>query len=285
MSNRNKFIAVLAMFVLLLLLAGVGFAKGSGRGVDSIEELAGKTLGGTASRMPENSSKILFESVSGVKLGGYLSFETVDETLTALRTGRINAAWFTDVTADYLVAGNDDLKLLETPEKAEDRFFFGLALANNDGGNELKEKMDEAIAILKETGKLPELLAKYGEYKEGADLMREGDMMVNSSEVYADKKVVTIGVSGNVPPLDAVTADKDACGFCVEFMDELAAITGNRVRFVYVKPEMMFSQLMAGRIDAVFAYGSGRNTVDTGKKYVVTDGYAAMNRYKFLTLK
>ena len=129
MSVRNRFISVLAMFVLLLLLAGVGFAKGSGRGVSSVEEMAGKTLGGTASRMPEGSSKILFESVLGVKLGAYVPFETVDETLTALRSGRINAAWFTDVTADFLVDANDDLMLLETPKKAEDRFSFGLKTA------------------------------------------------------------------------------------------------------------------------------------------------------------
>ena len=145
--------------------------------------------------------------------------------------------------------------------------------------------MNEAIAILKETGKLDELTEKYGKDTGEDDLMRESDMTVNSSDLYSDKEVICIGVSGNVPPFDRVDRDKDACGFCVEFMDELAALTGNRVKFLYAKPESVFSLLMSGRIDAVFAYGSGRNTVDTGKSYVVTDGYAPMNRYEFVTLK
>lgn len=293
MAAGKKFLTVLGLFVFLIILSGFhAFYWGGAEGdAVSTKDLNGKRLGGIVSRMPDNSSRILFESILGEKLSGYTSYKTVDEALYALRSGEVSALWFCDVSADYLVDKAENLVILNDGEPESDRFEFGLAVRNDAEGEALCDSLNEAIEIVKNNGVLDGLISRYLENEQqdaedsAVEVKYEGDMLVNNADAYKDSRKLYIGVSGTVPPLDMIDVNGKPYGFCVEFMDELGQIVQRRVEFVVLGNETMFSALMAGRIDAVLCYGSGRNTVDTGKDYLVTDGYYGMSEYKFVALK
>ena len=72
-------------------------------------------------------------------------------------------------------------------------------------------------------------------------------------------------------------------GFCVALMDEIGARLSKKVKFVVLDNETAFTSLMKGRVDLIFAYGTGEITTESKKKFITTVGYYPMKNYEFLT--
>ncbi len=121
MTVKEKWLTVLACFVILILFAGLGVFRPSAvpKGITRTDELQGGSLGGIEGRMPPASAKLFFESMLGVKLGSYKTYKNTDEALYALRSGKADALWSTDITADYLLKTQDDLCMLENAGTAD----------------------------------------------------------------------------------------------------------------------------------------------------------------------
>ncbi len=280
-TNTNKWITAVVLIILLLVFSGFGFFKprmnGGEDAVNNITELTGKTLGGVVSRMPDNSVKLLFEGILGQKLGGYRSYKRIDEVLNALRTGEIKAAWMPDVTAEYILNTEAGFKELETPEPDTERFSFGLAVRNDEEGAALRDELNSAISTLRSNGKLDELASRYTTYSATSENARpEGgntennealftidDMQVNNSEAAKDWDKLYIAITGAIPPLEQLDEASEPYGYCVELMDNIGMLINKKIEFVVLTGETYFTELMAGRIDAVFAYGSGMITVES----------------------
>ena len=313
MSNKEKWFTILICFILLILCASVGaFKKKEVKtGISTVSELSGKALGGVESRMPDNSAKIFFESMLGVKLSRYSSYKNNDEALYALKTGKVAAVWATDVTADYLVkaedakaSGTDEkkgqgtdgrrLKIVDDAgtasimELPEGRFEFGFAVKTGKKGQELVESLNTAIKTLKTDGRLDGLVESYIYEAENAQKFTEKDMLISSAaykQAYAKGGTLTVGITGAVPPIELLDEDGDPYGFCVAFMDEIGQQLGKNVEFAVLDNETVFSSLMSGRIDAVFCYGtSGQITTEGTKNWIMSDGYLACKGYKILSL-
>ena len=58
---------------------------------------------------------------------------------------------------------------------------------------------------------------------------------------------------------------------------------GKRMVFCILSNETIFSMLMAGKIDAIFAYGEGFITTEGSKDWIMTNGYTSCLKYRFLT--
>ncbi|MCR5324612.1 MAG: transporter substrate-binding domain-containing protein [Lachnospiraceae bacterium] len=308
MSNKEKWLTILVCFVLLILCTSIGAYKKKEvtTGIKTVEELKGKALGGVESRMPDNSAKIFFESMLGVKLSRYSSYKNIDEALYALRTGKVAAIWAADVTADYLVRLQENAKdenektsltfrLIEDAgtasimELPEGRFDFGFAVKNNKKGQELVESLNEAIKTLKADGKIEELSKQYIYEAEKAEKFTGKNMMVSSAaykQAFAENKTLTVGITGAVPPVELLDEDGDPYGFCVAFMDEIGLQLGRNVEFVVLDNETIFSSLMSGRIDAVFCYGTpGKVTTEGTKNWIMSDGYLSCAGYKLISVE
>lgn len=301
MKLKEKLITVLAVFVLLLLLAGAGFGNGGRAVAGDITPDAGtktkddiKRLGGIETRMPENSALVFFRSTLGKKLSGYKAYGSQDEVLCALRTGEIDAMWCCDVTADYLCRKYDFLRKFDTGDMSDIentstvRLLFGMALRDDERGNSLKDEINGAIAEMKSDGRLEYLKENYidraellSEDNKEIPMYRESDM--KSSE--CDGGTICIGLSGAVMPLELLDESGNPYGFCVAFADEIGRILDKRVNFEVLDNETIFTSLMSGRIDAVLTYGTGNITTEGTRKYIMTDGYYTMERYMFLGME
>ncbi|MCR5332355.1 MAG: transporter substrate-binding domain-containing protein [Lachnospiraceae bacterium] len=306
MTDKEKWITILVCFCLLILSAGVGAFKGKTvqAGISDIKDLQGRTIGGVNGRMPENSARVFFESMLGVRLGGYKAYDNVEETVYALKTGKIAAAWATNVTADYLArkySGADNglkLKVLSTDGMAdiaglpEGRFEFGFALKNDNKGKLLAEKLNEAIDSVIASDVYRTLVEDYivnAADVTGENRFTEDDMIVSDpafKKIYDKEDPIRVGITGATEPIELIDIDGKPYGFCVAFMDEIGQKLGKTVEFEVLDNETVFTSLMSGRIDLVFCYGTpGQITTEGTKNWIMSNGYLRCSGYRMVTLQ
>ncbi len=294
-KNKEKWLTIMVCFIFLLLASGAGAWKADAKGgkIKSADDLKGAKMAGVTGRMPDTSAEIFFRSLTGRKVS-YTGYGSIDECLTALKSGKADVIWTTDSTAKYLMAEDDRLAKLDTSDMAaienndEPRFSFGMAVADTKQGAELIEKVDYAIEFMKNDGILDGLVEKYIDNALAVEPFYAKDMVVNDSlhkAYYHSAKTLVIGVTGAVPPIELIDGDGRPYGFCVAFADELGQILQRGVRFVVLDNETAFTSLMSGRVDLIFAYGAGRVTTESGRNWLVSEGYLDMQKYEFIYLK
>lgn len=281
---------------MLIIAAGLGLWHSkpvTGR-INTADDLKGAKLCGVAGRMPASSAKIFFESMIGRKLRSYTDYGSSDECLYALKTGRADAMWVTDVTAAYLLAQDDSLKEIDISDMAainnteEARFSFGMAAANTAKGNELIKQIDYAIDYLSNDGTTDRLKETYIDGAADAEPFTEKDMVVNDEVhklYYYSSDPLVVGITGAVPPIELIGEDGKPYGFCVAMMDEVGQILQRGVKFEILDNETAFSSLMSGRVDLIFAYGSGRITTENKYAWSMSKGYCDMQNYRFLCVR
>ena len=65
-------------------------------------------------------------------------------------------------------------------------------------------------------------------------------------------------------------------------LDEIACRLCTDINIRILDTETAYSQVMAGKVDALFAVASSGNTTQEDKKFLTTTGYLDMYNYKFL---
>ena len=196
--------------------------------------------------------------------------------LFALKDGRVDAIWCSDVTAKYLTAQDETLYELEQPKAATNRFSFAMAFLPEDEA--VCKVVSKAIETLEQNGTLEGLLQAYVE-AENPIARYEKEMSKQDGEhIY-------VGVTGTVPPVDRFDENGKPCGFSVALLDEIGKCTGYRFVLVPVDAETAFTCLGNGKIDAIFGYGTSKNTTPSRNDVVTTTGYYGMNQYSYVTLK
>jgi len=71
-------------------------------------------------------------------------------------------------------------------------------------------------------------------------------------------------------------------GFCVALSDLLGQKLGREVRFKVVDSETIFTELMAGKLDMVFCYGTSANHSTEFPPYIMSEGYCPMKGYRLI---
>lgn len=301
LTGKSKALTIEILIIVLLLLTGFGFGKSNTEGakapVTCADDLVGGAIGGIKGRMPQSSARIFYESMLGRRVSSYTSYASVAEATGALLSGKIKAACVTDVTADYMIAGNRSLTKLDRTEMAaventvEPRFEFGMAVRNDREGETLCGELNYAIDVMKRTGTLDDLIYKHITsvvYPEGGspykfDTYKE-EALAREAAVLPEQppKKLHIGITGAVEPIELLDERLQPTGFCSEFADYLGQILNCRIELLVLDNETVFTSLMSGRIDAVFCYGSGRVTTEGSRKWLTTEGYYPMYAYDFL---
>lgn len=292
MTRKEQWITVLVCFCLLILLTGFGFRKGGtyrpAEAITCADDLAGRSLGGVAGRMPASSSKIFFESLTGRKLSSYKAYGDMDEAVYALKSGQVSAIWTTDVTADYLMTADDTIieidsaGMADIQTNAETRFDFGMAAPNTEEGKALTDSINECLDYLESIGRLGELRNDYIVNAQTVDKFTPSDMAIRGQKY---KDCIYVGITGAVPPVELIDELGRPYGYCVALMDNIGQLLQKDVEFVVLGNETAFSGLMAGRVDLVFCYGAGNTTLESSIAWCMTRGYLPMENYRFLTLK
>ena len=318
-TTKQKWITIAVFLLVLLLSTAFGFFNGKGAansgnitsgesGISSVKELNGKSLGGMTAKMPDASAKIFFESQFGVKFSAYRSYDTVETAVKALKMNQVQAIWASDVTADWLLRNDEGLKVLQTvnglesvqagadtnrqdaaesaTEGTEGRARMQFALAFRPEDEAMRELCNERLAELKANGKLNALLEQYV-WGDSEERFYPEQMTVNaeSFSLQITGEPVYIGITGSVPPIECVDERGVPYGFCVALSDLLGQKLGCEVRFKVVDSETIFTELMAGKLDMIFCYGTSANHSTEFPPYIMSDGYCPMKGYRLIVAK
>ena len=159
-------------------------ASASTQAIQSLEDLAGKTVGvqlGTTGDLL--MSEEVGEGEDKLGIAGVEQYNKAADAVQALLTNKIDAVCIDDQVAKNFVAANpDELTMLDTAYSEE-----SYAIAVSKDNPELTEKLNGAIAELKEDGTLDAILNKYIAKEEGATgyVSPEGTEYPNGTLVMA----------------------------------------------------------------------------------------------------
>ena len=164
--------------------ASAAGSEASTQAIQALEDLAGKTVGvqlGTTGDLL--MSEEVGEGEDKLGIAGVEQYNKAADAVQALLTNKIDAVCIDDQVAKNFVAANpDELTMLDTAYSEE-----SYAIAVSKDNPELTEKLNSAIAELKEDGTLDAILNKYIAKEEGATgyVSPEGTEYPNGTLVMA----------------------------------------------------------------------------------------------------
>ena len=172
-------------------------------------------------------------------------YDNLAAMLLALQAGEINGMFLTRPVAEYLIAQNPTLKVSEVIGlPVELGYAFGFI--NNEKGETLRNKFNEALSIIKQVGRLDKLKAKY--------LVKPGakEPEVVKFATFQDGETIKVAVTGDLPPLDYIRADGKAAGFNTALLAEIGKHLGCNIEIMQVDSAARVPALTSGRADVVF---------------------------------
>ena len=139
-------------------------SEASTQAIQSLEDLNGKSVGVQLGTTGDLMMSEEIENAEGLNLASVERYNKAADAVQALLTNKIDAVCIDDQVAKNFVAANpDELTMLDTAYSEE-----SYAIAVSKDNPELTEKLNGAIAELKEDGTLDAILNKYIAKEEGA---------------------------------------------------------------------------------------------------------------------
>ena len=219
--------------------ASTAASEASTQAIQTLEDLNGKTVG---VQLGTTGDLMMSEEVGkadGLNLAGVEQYSKAADAVQALLTNKIDAVCIDDQVAKNFVAANpDELTMLDTAFAEE-----SYAIAVSKDNPELTEKLNGAIAELKEDGTLDAILNKYIAKEEGATgyVSPEGTEYPNGTLVMATNAAFDpyeYIENGEIVGIDAEFAKAlcDKLGYDLEIEDKefdsiIAAVNSGKADF------------------------------------------------------
>jgi polar amino acid transport system substrate-binding protein len=252
--------------MLLCILSLSGCSRREIRGEPrNLQDLNGRVLGLLVSPVLVKPQDIRDD-------GGFLpsevrAFSTSSELLTALKTKRVDAMLTTLETSKFLISADTKLDIISANQPSN-----GLRMILRDTDTELLAELNSGIGILRAEGTLDKL---YGEYIANVTVDRLAAAPAQLPPIEGAQTIL-VGINGDLPPYDYISADGKPAGFNVALMDELSRVLGKNIRFVTIPSDARFSALLSKntrRMDLFFWF-YGRLNIDS---LVLTEAYAEVD--------
>ncbi len=181
----------------------------------------------------------------------YQSYTSLTELLLALNGGKIDWAYLPYDTAKYMQGENPKLTVAVDASAV---YSYAMAAREEDSG--LIERLAGAISALREDGTLAALENQYIYSLQGQP------KQITASTKIEGAPAIRIGLTGNLPPFDYVSADGNPAGFNVAFANALGERLGMNIELTTVAVDARLTALVSKKIDVVF--------------WVMVDGSAAV---------
>ncbi|GAW93150.1 basic amino acid ABC transporter substrate-binding protein [Calderihabitans maritimus] len=125
-----------------------------GSEIRSLADLVGKRVGVQAN----TTGHYAVEQIEGMKEDDISTYPTTPDALMALETGEVEAVVADDPVVANFIKHNPDAGIVMIEDPTVEPEFYGIALKE---GNPLREKINEGLKKVKESGKYDEIYAKY----------------------------------------------------------------------------------------------------------------------------
>lgn len=241
MKHKNLFLLAAALVVLSSCCA---YAGGARTGVLTKSQSTSEEL----SKAMAEGEKLVIWDVNEHKYDApniHRYYDNLAAMLLALNAGEIDVIPMNRPVAEYLIAQNPNLEISGViGMSVEVGYVFGFL--NDEKGQALREKFNEALSVIRSVGRLDKLKAKY--------LVNPGAKVpeVVKFPLFPEGETLKVAVTGDVPPLDYTTADGKAAGFNTALLAEIGKHLGCNIELVQVETAARVPALTSGRADVVF---------------------------------
>ncbi len=184
---------------------------------------------------------------SGPKITHYIPtyYDNLKLMQMGIEAGNVDEISLYKSVADYVIANNDKFELVgDMPLKnLPDNFCFAV---RKDDAN-IKADLDKAIKEMNSDGSLDKLVETY------ISKIDKGKVPpVVEIPMTDGAQTIKVGVTGDLPPLDYVSADGKAAGFNTALLAEVAKRAGKNIEIVHIDSGARAAALSSGQIDVIF---------------------------------
>ncbi len=258
----KKLLALILAGAMTLSLAACG-------GENKKEETETYTAVQIRDEMAENELKDkLSEEVGEFTPGSILYVDTLNEALMALKSEKATGFMTTEATALYVAARDSELDGMSHTKLHPEFPHPTLHIVALPSSSELIDKINTAIKAMKEDGTMDKLYTDYV-----TAVIDNGEPATLEIPTFEGAETITIGISGDLPPMDYVNADGVPTGFNVAVIAEIAKRLQINIKTEIVASGTRFMALESKRIDAFF-WEIGVETKESN--YLLSDAYAEM---------
>lgn len=226
------------LLVLLILLAVVTLAACGG---GEAEETTKYGVLSFSAAEDEDIQGWFEENEAKSLLHEEVNFDSMSAMLLALSSQRINYMGVPDIVASYIVQRDEDMSA--TPGL----MIYGLQMAVPTDDTELRDQLNAALTTLRDNGVLDELAEEWI-----YDLPAGEEPAAGEIPVIEGAPTVKVGVTGDLPPLDYVSADGQPGGYNVALLSALGELMQVNFELVTVDCNARATALESGIIDMVF---------------------------------
>ncbi len=237
----KKIFALLMAFA-LLLITGCGGEKVS----DSNKVKIGMITRLNASE--ENFEKFVeqVEETFKVSIASHkpVFFDNFNSMLAALQSGQIQEISTYTCVARYMIAKDPHYVLLKDHSlEFIDSFCFGV----REDDTELKDSLNMVIKEMQDDGTLGKLAKEYI-----TDIKTDGEPTAIELPHFDSAQTIKVAVTGDLPPLDYVSADGKPAGFNTAVLAEIGKRMLKNIELVNVDSGARAAALTSKQADVVF---------------------------------
>ena len=243
---KNKTLMLVIMGVMVAALAMSGCSQKSGKAeIQKPEDIAGKKVGVQVGTTADESAEKYLKSFKF----DVVKYDQILQTLTDLKTGRLDAIIVDEVVARYNVA--KDPKNFKIAVSKLTNEPIGICFAKNNEA--FRDRLDDIIVELREEGILKKISEKwFGDdltaHVEGAAMNKTG-----KGAVPKDKKVLKVGIDDVYPPMEFKDDKNITVGFDVDLAREIGKKLGMEVEFVSTAWDGIFTSLNTSKFDCIIS--------------------------------
>ncbi len=184
---------------------------------------------------------------SGTKITHYIPtyYDNLKLMQMGIEAGNVDEISLYKSVADYVIANNDKYEVVgDMPLKnLPDNFCFAV---RKDDAN-IKADLDKVIKEMNSDGSLDKLVETY------ISKIDKGQVPpVVEIPMTDGAQNIKVGVTGDLPPLDYVSADGQAAGFNTALLAEVAKRSGKNIEIVHIDSGARAAALSSGQIDVIF---------------------------------
>lgn len=180
----------------------------------------------------------------------------------AVESGDVQEISVYKCVAEYIVAKNNKFEIVLDNALNSIEYSFCFAVLKDN--TELKAALDNAVNEMKADGTLEKLVDEYIVNFDKGTVPPKIEIPVTDG---AD--TIKVGVTGDLPPLDFMTADDIPAGFNTALLAEVAKRLGKNIEFVQVETGSRAVALTSKLVDVVFwavvPFGNSNIPVDIDK--------------------
>lgn len=172
-------------------------------------------------------------------------FNDAASMILALKSGRVEYVMEPLSAASYAINHNDEIT---ANAFIQDHVDVSYSMVVAQDKSLLCKRLNDAILSMKEDG----TLSKIVENNVSPYLASKEDPLPEQLPFSDDAPTIRVALTGDLPPMDYVTADGQPAGFNVALLTEISHRTGINFEPVLMHSDAKTTALLTGQVDVVF---------------------------------